>query len=215
MQDGRQLTTTSNTSVAIQTRESLKHCPVAQLLYDQTGGKDGIPLGAVEVVAATADRSITTAADSVRSAGQVSVRCFAKDFGQRSLSALILAHLGIVEDMLNTARPMKPEAIAQLAKNVAQLLTNDDVTISLADLQIVADRLANGEAGQVYGGLNAPTVMRAFADYIAEKANAFAEWHEEQDKEQYGSFGQRTGASQAEERMKNRAALAEYLRFKV
>ncbi|MBQ8958872.1 MAG: hypothetical protein IJ057_10340 [Bacteroidales bacterium] len=93
MEDGKQLSTISNQAVAVQTRESLKHCPVALRLYNQTS--DGLPLAAVAVVAA-ADRSITTAADSVRSAGQVSVTRFAKDFDERTLAALILTHLTLV-----------------------------------------------------------------------------------------------------------------------
>jgi len=156
---------------------------VALRLYDNT---DGIPLGAVAMIAAV-DRDITTAAESVQSTGQVSVRRFVKDFDERSLSALILTHLTIVEDMVNVARPMKPEAMAMLAKNVAKLLTDDDMTVNLADIQIVADRLANGEAGQVYGGLNTPMVMKAFTDYMCEKADAFVDYRERQAREQYGS----------------------------
>ena len=205
MPEGKQLSTTSNRAVAT-TREKLRHCPVALRLYDNT---DGIPLGAVAVIAAV-DRDITTAAESVQSTGQVSVRRFVKDFDERSLSALILTHLTIVEDMVNVARPMKPEAMARLAKNVAKLLTDDDMTVNLADIQIVADRLANGEARQVYGGLNTPMVMKAFTDYLGEKGNAFADFRERQAKEQFGSFGERTGESWATERKKHREAMHDY-----
>ena len=184
MPEEKQLSTVSNNAVAVPTRELLQKCPVAQRLYDRTG--DGLPMAAVAVVAA-ADRSITTATESVRSTGQVSVQRFVDKFDLKTLSAVILAHLTIVEDMLNVARPMKPEAMAQLAKNVAALLVADDMTINLADIQIVADRLANGEAGQVFGGLNAPMVTKAFTDYMAEKGNAFADWREQQAREQYGS----------------------------
>ena len=231
MQDGKQLSTTfdppqshlvgrkgAGVVLATQqtgqgalatTRESLRHCPVAQRLFDQTGGTDGIPTAALAVIAA-ADRSITTAAESAQSTGQVSVRRFVKDFDERSLSALILTHLTIVEDMVNVARPMKPEAMALLAKNVAKLLTDDDMTVNLADIQIVADRLANGEAGQVFGGLNAPMVMKAFTDYMCEKANAFADLRERQAREQYGSWGERSGDTRAADLKKHREAMHEY-----
>ena len=205
MPEGKQLSTTSNRAVAT-TRESLRHCPVAQRLYDST---DGIPTAALAVIA-SADRSITTAAESVQSTGQVSVRRFVKDFDERSLSALILTHLTIVEDMVNVARPMKPEAMAMLAKNVAKLLTDDDMTVNLADIQIVADRLANGEAGQVYGGLNTPMVMKAFTDYMAEKGNAFADLRERQAKEQFGSWGERSGETRADELKRHRDAMHDY-----
>ena len=189
MEDGKQLSTISN-------------CPVARRM-------EGLPLAAVAVVAA-ADRSITTAAESVRTAGQVSVKRFAKEFDERGLAAVILAHLTMVEDMLNVARPMKPEAMAQLAKNVAALLLADDMTVTMADIRIVADRLAAGEAGQVFGGLNAPMVTKAFTDYMAEKGNAFADLREQQAKAQYGGYGERSTASHDAELKKHRQAMHDY-----
>ena len=217
MQDGKQLSTISNppaplkggNDVAVPTRERLQKCPVAQRLYDRTG--DGLPLAAVAVVAA-ADRSITTATESVRSTGQVSVKRFAKDFEERTLAALVLTHLTIVEDMVNVARPLKPEAMAMLSKEVAQMLVEDDMDWNLADIQIVADRLANGEVGQVYGGLNKAMVMKAFTGYMREKCDAFVALREEQAREHdFGSFGaERGGTSRLKERMKNLAALAAY-----
>lgn len=227
MEDGKQLSTTSNppgplskgergTMGLRDTRpECLQKSPVAVRMLercngtDRTDGTDEITLAAVVVVAAT-DRSITTAAESVRSTGQVSVKRFAKDFDERTLAALILTHLTIVEDMVNVARPMKPEAMAILAKSIAKLLTDDDMTINLADIQIVADRLANGDAGQVYGGLNAPMVTKAFTDYMAEKANAFADMREREAREQYGSFGERGGDPYAMEKEKFRKAMHDY-----
>ena len=211
MPEEKQLSTISNNAVAVPTRELLQKCPVAQRLYDRTN--DGLPLAAVAVVAA-ADRSITTATESVRSEGQVSVKRFAKDFGERTLAALVLTHLTIVEDMVNAARPMKPEAMAMLSKEVAQMLVEDDMQWNLADIQIVADRLANGDAGRVYGGLNKAMVMKAFLAYMAEKANAFADLREQQAKElDSGGFGQRTGSREAE-RLANHAAHLEYLKQK-
>ena len=220
MEDGKQLSTASisdrrgtrdcgTRDVAIPTRERLQKCPVAQRLYDRTG--DGLPMAAVAVVAAT-DRSITTATESVRSTGQVSVKRFAKDFDERTLAALVLTHLSIVEDMVNVARPMKPEAMAMLSKDVAQMLLEDDMTFNLADIQIVADRLANGDAGQVYGGLNKAMVMKAFTGYMREKCDAFVELREEQAREHsFGDFGaERGGTARLRERMKNVAALAAY-----
>lgn len=217
MQDVKQLSTISNppaplkgeNDVAVPTRERLQKCPVAQRLYDRTG--DGLPLAAVAVVAA-ADRSITTATESVRSTGQVSVKRFVKDFEERTLAALVLTHLTIVEDMMNVARPLKPEAMAMLSKEVTQMLVEDDMDWNLADIQIVADRLANGEVGQVYGGLNKAMVMKAFTGYMREKCDAFVALREEQAREHdFGSFGaERGGTSRLKERMKNLAALAAY-----
>lgn len=218
MQDGKQLSTASNSpgtlskgecAVAVPTRERLQKCPVAQRLYDRTG--DGFPMAAVAVVA-EADRSITTATESVRCTGQVSVKRFAKDFDERTLAALILTHLTIVEDMVNVARPMKPEAMAMLSKEVAQMLLEEDMQWNLADIQIVADRLANGDAGQVYGGLNKAMVTKAFLAYMSEKCDAFVELREEQAREHsFGDFGaERGGTAQLKERMKNLAALAAY-----
>lgn len=147
-------------------REQLKDCPVAMRLYDRTA--DGLPLGAVAVANATP--AVASADESVRTKA-VSVKRYATDFGERSLAALIVAHLQLVEDMLNVARPLKAEAMAILARKVAQTLLADDVAITLADLQLIADRLASSE---VYGGLNAALVMRTVTDYIAEKGEAFA-----------------------------------------
>lgn len=211
MPDSKQLSTISNNAVAVPTRERLQYCPVAQRLYDRTG--DGLPMAAVAVVAAT-DRSITTATDSVRSTGQVSVKRFAKDFDERTLAALILTHLTIVEDMVNVARPMKPEAMAMLSKEVAQMLVEDDMQWNLPDIQIVADRLANGDAGQVYGGLNKAMVMKAFLTYMGEKCDAFVELRQEQAREfNQGFNGARTSSSEAiraEELVKHKAAREAY-----
>ena len=154
---------TSNQAVSLSTRDSLAHCPVAQRLYDRTGGADGIPLGAVAVVNST-DTSVATAADSVRHVG-VSVTRFSKEFGERTLAALVLTHLTLVEDMANVARPMKPEAMAMLAKKVTAMLLEEDVTVTLADLQIVADRMVNGDAGNIYGGLNSQIVTKSFGSF--------------------------------------------------
>jgi hypothetical protein len=208
-----------NDGMAVALPKPLKDCPVAQRMMERcngtyrTDGTDGITLAAVAVVAA-ADRSITTATESVRSTGQVSVKRFAKDFDERTLAALILTHLTIVEDMLNVARPMKPDAMAALAKQVAQMLLDDDMSWNFADIQIVMDRLAKGEAGQVYGGLNAPMVTKAFTDYMCEKADAFVDYRERQAREQYGSdLGRdRTRADyedavRAGERVKHMAAM--------
>lgn len=178
MPEEKQLSTISNRAVTISTRDSLKHCPVAQLLYDRTGGEDGIPMGAVAVVAAT-DLGIMRAADSVRSKA-VSVRRFAKDFSERSLSAVILTHLILAEDIANVSRPMKPEAMASVAKKVSRMLLDDDMTWNLADIRIVADRLGNGECGPVYGGLSGPMIMKAFMDYMGEKMDAFTDLRNEE-----------------------------------
>ena len=199
---------TSNQAVSLPTRDSLAHCPVAQRLYDRTGGADGIPLGAVAVVNST-DTSVATAADSVRHVG-VSVTRFSKEFGDRTLAALVLTHLTLVEDMANVARPMKPEAMAMLAKKVTAMLLEEDVTVTLADLQIVADRMVNGDAGNIYGGLNSQIVTKAFTDYICEKANAFADWRQEQAREHsFGSFG--SDRSKESARLKDQQAMKLYL----
>lgn len=203
--DNNQLSVTSKGGV-VALRESLAGCPVAQRMLERMA--DEIPTAALAVVNST-DTTITTAAASVRSAG-VSVTRFNKEFGERTLAALVLTHLTLVEDMANVARPMKPEALAMLAKKVARMLLEEDVTINLADLQIVANRLINGEAGQVYGGLNSQMVTKAFTDYIYEKAGEFAAWREEQSKEHgFGSFG--AVRSRDSGRLKDQQAMKLYL----
>lgn len=205
--DSNQLSTISNQSMAVTTRESLACCPVAQRLHDRCGA-DGVSLLAVSDVAGV-DKGVTTAAQSVRYDG-MSVSRFAKTHGEKTLAALVLAHLTLVEDMANVARPMKPEAMALLAKKVVAMLLEEDMTVNLADLQIVADRLINGEAGNVYGGLNAQLVMKAFTGYIGEKANAFADWRQEQSREHdFGTFG--SMRSKEAGRMRDQQALRLYL----
>lgn len=204
--DSNQLSTTSKNGAAVTVREKLSGCPVAQRMYDRMA--DDIPLAALAVVNST-NTAVTTAADSVRNAG-VSVTRFTKEFGERTLAALVLTHLTLVEDMANVARPMKPEAMALLAKKVTAMLLEEDVTINLADLQIVADRLINGKAGNVYGGLNSQIVTKAFTDYIREKANAFADWRQEQAREHsFGSFG--SDRSKESARLKDQQAMKMYM----
>lgn len=199
----------STTSKSVAVRDNLANCPVAQRMYDRMA--DGVPLAAVMAVALT-NHEVTTIAQSVRSL-ETSVRKFAKDYDERTLAALVLTHLTLVEDMANVARPMKPEALAMLAKKVTRMLVDEDVTINLADLQIVANRLINGDAGNIYGGLNSQIVVKAFADYITEKANAFADWREEQAREHaFGSFG--AVRSHDIERGKFKEAMSMYLKQK-
>ena len=201
-----QLSTTSKGGTAVTVRDQLGNCPVAQRMYDRMA--DDIPLAALAVVNST-NTAVTTAADSVRNAG-VSVTRFTKEFGERTLAALVLTHLTMVEDMANVARPMKPEALAMLAKKVTKMLVEEDVTVNLADLQIVANRLINGDAGNIYGGLNSQIVTKAFTDYIREKANAFADWRQEQAREHsFGSFGSARNKESA--RLKDQQAMKLYL----
>ena len=205
--DSHQLSTTSKAG-AVALRDTLAGCPVAQRMLDRMG--DDIPTVALAVVNA-ADTSVATAADSVRCTGQVSVTRFSKEFGDRTLAALVLTHLTLVEDMANVARPMKPEAMALLAKKVSAMLLEEDVTVTLADLQIVADRMVNGDAGNIYGGLNSQIVTKAFTDYICEKANAFADWRQEQaGGHAFGSFG--AARSGQTERIRHQEALKHYLK---
>lgn len=204
--DSNQLSTTSKGGTAVTVRDQLGNCPVAQRMYDRMA--DDIPLAALAVVNST-NTAVTTAADSVRNAG-VSVTRFTKEFGERTLAALVLTHLTLVEDMANVARPMKPEALAMLAKKVTKMLVEEDVTVNLADLQIVANRLIEGAAGNIYGGLNSQIVMKAFTDYICEKAGEFAAWREEQSKEHsFGSFG--SARSKESARLKDQQAMKLYL----
>lgn len=196
----------STTSKSVAVRDNLAGCPVAQRMYDRMA--DGVPMAAVMAVALT-DHEVTTVAQSVRSMG-TSVRKFAKDYDERTLAALVLTHLTLVEDMANVARPMKPEAMAMLAKKVTAMLLEEDVTINLADLQIVADRMVNGDAGNIYGGLKSQIVTKAFTDYICEKANAFADWRQEQAREHsFGSFG--SDRSKESARLKDQQAMKLYL----
>ena len=181
------------------TREALRDCPVAMRLYDRTA--DGLPLAAVAVANTTP--AVASADESVRTKA-VSAKRYATDFGERSLAALIVAHLSLVEDMLNVARPMKAEAMAMLAKKVAQTLLADDVSVTLADLQLIADRLAGSE---VYGGLNAALVMRTVTDYIAEKGEAFANMRIEENARYKGSDSRPTcDELRNAERRRNREA---------
>lgn len=174
-----------------------------------------VPMRAVETVA-MADHDIQTAAQSVRLSMAPSVSRFAQVYGKRALAAVVLSHLTIVEDLANVSRPLKPEAMAMIAKTVAMMLLDDDVSINLSDLQIVADRLVKGEAGDIYGGLNSQIVVKAFTDYMAEKATEFAAWRAERSAERYGGgFGSErtsgtTDAAKAIERVKHAAAREAY-----
>lgn len=206
MPDSKQLSTISNGNVAVTVREFLTSCPVAQRMFERMPNE--IPIKAVEAVLKS-DQDIKTPAQSIRSL-EPSVKQFASVYGERTLSALVLSHLSLVEDMANVARPMKPESMAMLAKNVTQLLLEEDVSINLADLQIIADRLVKGDAGQIFGGLNSQTVLKAFNDYICEKASEFVTWREEKAKEHgFGSFG--STRSRELSRLKDQQAMKLYL----
>ena len=206
MPDGKQLSTISNGNVAVAVREFLTSCPVAQRMFERMPNE--IPIKAVEAVLKS-DQDIKTPAQSIRSL-EPSVKQFASVYGERALAALVLSHLSLVEDLANVARPMKPEGMAMLAKNVTQLLLEEDVSINLADLQIIADRLVNGDAGQIFGGLNSQTVLKAFNDYICEKASEFVTWRKEKANEHdFGNFG--STRSRELSRLKDQQAMKLYL----
>ena len=214
MPDNRQLSVTCKQDVgqAVAIRsESLSHCPVAQRMLEHVGGEDGFPTAAVAVVANAAGVA-RTAAESVGS-GLTTVKLFARHFDERTLSAVILTHLTMTEDMLNVSRPMKPDALASLAKQVARMLLDDDMSWNFADIQIVMDRIADGESGQVFGGLTAPIVKKAFADYMSEKGEAYAAWREEESKRYSDRFGSERSCTTAKavERVKHEAARQAYI----
>ncbi len=206
MQDNKQLTTTSKGGAAVAVRDFLTSSPVALRMFERMPNE--IPIKAIEAVLKS-DQDIKTPAQSVRSL-EPSVTRFASVYGERALAALVLSHLSLVEDMANVARPMKPEGMAMLAKEVTKMLMEEDVAINLADLQIVADRLVKGEAGQIYGGLNSQTVIKAFTDYISEKAGEIVEWRMEKAREHgFGDFG--TTRTREMSRLKDQQAMKLYL----
>lgn len=195
--------------------ESVAHCPVAQRMFRHGSGEDGFPIAAVAVVA-NASGVARTASESVGS-GLTTVKMFARHFDERTLSAVILTHLTLTEDMCNVARPMKPEALATLAKQISRMLLDDDMSWNFADIQIVMDRLASGEAGQVFGGLNAPMVTKAFTDYMAEKGEAYVAWREDEQKRNDNGFGAERSCTTARamERVKHAAAHEAYVKGKL
>lgn len=206
MPDNKQLSNTSKSVSAVAVRDVLTSSPVALRMFERMPNE--IPIKAIEAVFKS-DQDIKTAAQSVRSL-EPSVTRFASVYGERALAALVLSHLSLVEDMANVARPMKPEGIAMIAKEVTKMLMEEDVSINLADLQIVADRLVKGEAGQIYGGLNSQIVIKAFTDYISEKAGEIVEWRMEKNKEHgFGDFG--TIRSGEMSRLKDQQAMKLYL----
>lgn len=204
--ENKQLSTISNNAMmALAIHVSVDQCPVAKRVIQRI--PDGIPVKAVEAILKT-DPDITTPDQSVQSL-EPSVSRFASIYGERTLAAIILSHITLVEDMCNVSRKMEPEAMAVLAKKVTRLLLDDDVSINLADLQIISDRLMRGDAGQVYGGLNGQMVMKAYTDYLGEKANAFADWRERNSARYKSGFYGRSSSSEAmeaAERVKHMAA---------
>lgn len=213
MPDNRQLSVTckqdDGQAVAIQGE---KLPPIAMRMYECLPAE--INIKAVDSVAKI-DQDIRTVAQSVRYSLEPSVSRFAIVYGERALSALILSHLMMVEDMANVARPLKPEAMATLAKTVTRILLDDDVQMNLADLQIVADKLVKGEAGEIYGGLNSQIVVKAFTDYMQEKALEFVKYRQEKAHEKYGNgFGKERSSMTAREtdRVKHAAAREAYMK---
>lgn len=213
MPDNRQLSVTCKQdveqAVAIQGE---KLPPIAMRMYECLPAE--INIKAVDSVAKI-DQDIRTVAQSVRYSLEPSVSRFASVYGERALSALILSHLMMVEDMANVARPLKPEAMATIAKTVTRVVLDDDVSLNLADLQIVADKLVKGEAGEIYGGLNSQIVVKAFTDYINEKAGEIVCYRQEKAHEKYGKgmFGIERSCTTAkvEERVKHEAARQAYI----
>lgn len=186
--------------------------PIAMRMYECLPAE--INIKAVDSVAKI-DQDIRTVAQSVRYSLEPSVSRFASVYGERAISALILSHLMMVEDMANVARPLKPEAMATLAKTVTRMLLDDDVQMNLADLQIVADKLVKGEAGEIYGGLNSQIVVKAFTDYMQEKALEFVKYRQEKAHEKYGNgFGAERSCTTAREtdRVKHAAAHDAYVK---
>lgn len=206
--ENQQLSTISN-SRALTIHVSIDQCPVAKRVLQRMPNE--MPAKAIEAILKT-DPDITTAEQSVRSL-EPSVSRFASIYGERVLAALVLSHITLVEDLCNVSRKMEPEAMSVLAKKVTRLLLDDDVSITLADLQIISDRIMRGDAGQVYGGLNGQMVMKAFTDYIVEKANAFADWRERESGRYKPGFYGRLSSSEAKaaiEKVKNNAAREAY-----
>lgn len=188
-----------------------KLSPIAMRMYECLPSE--INIKAVDSVAKI-DQDIRTAAQSVRYSLEPNVSRFASVYGERALSALVLSHLMMVEDMANVSRPLKPEAMAAIAKTVTRVMLDDDVSLNLADIQIVADRLVKGEAGDIYGGLNSQIVVTAFTDYIKEKAEEIVCYRQEKAHEKYGKgfvgIERSCTTAKADERVKHVAAREAY-----
>lgn len=112
--------------------------------------------------------------------GVISVKKAVLQTSRKEIAALIVAQIVRLQTMLNTARPLSVEAIAETAYMVVDLCVADDVELNFADIDIVFRRAASGRYGKVFAGFGSADVLSWFSDYIIEKADAFVAYRQQQ-----------------------------------
>lgn len=153
-------------------------------------------------------KGIDTPAKSV-TCGVISVRKAVKLTSRKETAALIVAQIVRLQTMLNTSRPLTPEAIAETAYMVVDLCIEDDVELNFADVDIVFRRAASGYYGKIFAGIGSADVLGWFSDYIIEKAEAFVNYRQQQAAE-YNYYSPRSSDGKAEDLKAHHAAAVAY-----
>ena len=130
-----------------------------------------------------ATRTVTSPRKSVElsKSGQLylpTVRKVVKEVGAQGMETCIKAQLISLNLILNLARPMTDQMIAETAPLVVQHILDDDCDLNLADLRIIFDRAKKGVYGSFYGGIGSADIIGWIDGYIAEKCNEYERWHQ-------------------------------------
>lgn len=153
---------------------------------------------------------ITTLRKSVESS-LPSIGSIVKQIGYRETAAAIVLHIERLEMMLNVAKPMQPEAVAETAKYVLDSCIESGININAADIDIIFKKALSGDYGKFYGSIGCADIITWFNSYIAAKAEEFVQYNIEKSQRYDSGMERACDRAKAKDREAHRAA-AEYYR---
>lgn len=109
-----------------------------------------------------------------------SVQRAIKEMGQVKVAAAIKIMLIEINALLNLPRPLTEIMIDAIAPMVVKRIASYDITLNMADLNIIMQRAIEGKWGNYYGGIGASDIIGWFDSYIMEKDEAIERWHHDQ-----------------------------------
>lgn len=99
-------------------------------------------------------------------------RCM-RELGRDRVEAMLKMYLIRLNVTTNAARPLTEEALEAMVPVILDHIVSDlDVTITLADLRIVFDRAMTGYYGKAFGGFGCQDICAWFDQYNREKMDA-------------------------------------------
>lgn len=156
---------------------------------------------------------VDTPAKSI-SSGVISVSTAVKLLSRKETAGLVVSQIVRCESMLNPARPMSPEAMAETAYMVVDSCLSAGIDINFADIDIVFRRAVSGFYGKMMGSIGSADILGWFNAYFAEKTDAYIA-HNVNEANQYKYHSDRSAeTARVNDLIEHKRAHAQYINDK-